>query len=185
MSGSNIPRLYADFKISLNLVPPYISARRSPLYRQFTSLWTRNKTLFTLFSFFGLQTTTLPVVDLRAYALKNARGDRLKKNYIFTRVSACKDCTASCSSWVFRRCLFCTLHATGLRIRAKILVFSDRDQKFLGSPTEFRPDPKLPENPNRVRVISRVRKSELFERFRIIFNEFIMQIFSFSLTSLV
>ena len=57
----------------------------------------------------------------------------------------------------------------GLRIRAKIFGFPDRgptrEQNFLGCPTEFRPDPKLPENPKvarksesgRVRVVFRAR----------------------------
>ena len=85
----------------------------------------------------------------------------------------------------------------GLRIRANILGFSDRrptrDQKFLGCPTEFRPDPKPPENPKlarkpesgRVRVIFRARKSEFSESFRIIFFEILMQSLSFSRTSLL
>ena len=83
----------------------------------------------------------------------------------------------------------------GLRIRAKIFRFPDRsptrDQKMIGCPTEFRPDPKLPENPKiarkpesgRVRVIFRARKSELSESFRFPFFEFSEQFFSLSLTS--
>ena len=85
----------------------------------------------------------------------------------------------------------------GLHIRAKIFRFPDRRptrvKKILGCPTEFRPDPKLPENPKvarkpesgRVRVIFRARKSELSEGFRIFFFEFLTQIFPFSRPSLV
>ena len=86
--------------------------------------------------------------------------------------------------------------APGLRIRAKIFRFPDRsptrDQKMIGCPTEFRPDPKLPENPKiarkpesgRIRVIFRARKPEFPESSRVFFGEFFILFSPFLVASL-